>query len=179
MERVTYEIDALDIICAVGDSWRPFAIANLAPELANGVIGRSLWNFVTEQVTQQVYRDLIERAKAGFAVSFSYRCDAPRLRRFMRMTMTGTAEGGVLFDSLTLNTEPRVAPLLLPVEAAPGARMLRSCSWCKRIAVGERWEEAEVAVECLGLFAGDPMPMLTHAMCPDCIERVMNGSDFK
>jgi hypothetical protein len=179
MEHLTYDVDGADVISAVSDSWARFAAENVAPQLGHDVVGHSLWGFISDLTTRRVYRDLMARAKCGEVVTFSFRCDSPCLRRFMRMTMTATDEGGVRFDSLTLRTEPRVAPALMPIDPVESETHLPSCSWCKRVAVGHRWEEVEMAVEHLGALGGGPMPTLTQAMCPECIERVMKESDLR
>lgn len=172
-ERVSYQIDGDDAIRCVGASWNAFATANGAPQMDDRVVGCSVWTFVSDETTRQVYRALIARVRAGQTATFSYRCDAPSLRRFMQMTMTSSAGHGVAFDSVTIRTETRV-PLGFGMESQPCRdRMLRVCGWCKRMDVGGDWEEIDVAVECVGLFAGSPTPTLTHAMCPPCFARVM------
>ena len=54
-------------------------------------------------------------------------------------------------------------------ETDPGLRM---CSWCKRVDVLGEWEELEIAVERLGLLSLPEPPLITHAMCPACAERL-------
>lgn len=173
MERVSYQIDGDDAIRWVGASWNAFAVSNGAPKMDDRVVGCSIWTFVSDETTRQVYRALIARVRTGHTVTFSYRCDAPSLRRFMLMTMTPNAGQGVAFESVTIRTETRV-PLVFRVEVQPGSDlMLRVCGWCKQVDVRGDWKEIDVAVECLGLFAGSPTPTLTHAMCPPCFARVM------
>ncbi|HXG86783.1 MAG TPA: hypothetical protein VNJ02_00490 [Vicinamibacterales bacterium] len=90
---VSYRIDEYDSIAALGDDWVSFAIANDAPHLAD-VTGRSLWDFVSDSTTRQVYRRLLARVRHGHTIRFSYRCDAPLLKRFMQMTMRPAPAGG-------------------------------------------------------------------------------------
>lgn len=179
MERVTYEVNSHDEIIAVGDDWVAFARTNAAAHLTDRVIGRSLWDFVSGPSTQHVYRELLARVRAGRTTSFAYRCDSPELRRFMRMTMIPRADGVVAFDSVTLRTETRVAPIpdLLSANNADADPGLRMCSWCKRVAVAESWEELETAVENLGLFALSQPPSITHAVCPTCFVRFIQDMD--
>jgi hypothetical protein len=112
MEPVSYQIDSHDDVRSVSDSWTVFAVSNGASHLAAHVVGHSLWEFVSDVTTRQVYLDLLARVRGGRTVTFSYRCDSPSLRRFMRMTMTPRAQNWVGFDSLTLRTESRVPPML-------------------------------------------------------------------
>lgn len=180
-QRLTYSIDRSDTIAAVNDAWAPFARANQAPQLAD-VLGQSIWDHVVDDTTRQVYRDLMTRVRDGHEVTFPYRCDAPALRRFMRMTMIPAPDRGVVFQSVVERTEARAAsPLVDGAPAgAPGSPgstgvLVRVCSWCRRVHVRETWQEVEVAVEWLGLFAGGPAPSLTHGMCEDCYARVMEA----
>lgn len=178
-DRLTYRIDRHDVIADVNDGWAPFAQTNHAPQIAD-VLGQSLWDHVADGTTRQVYRDLLARVREGHEVTFSYRCDAPALRRFMRMTMIPAPDRGVVFQSVVERTEARAVSPLVDGPAAgqpgpPGSSgvIVRVCSWCKRVHVRETWQEVEVAVEWLGLFGGGPAPSLTHGMCEDCYARVM------
>ncbi|MDQ3171420.1 MAG: hypothetical protein M3Q55_14895 [Acidobacteriota bacterium] len=172
--RLIYRIDRGDVIADTNDAWAHFAQANQAPQLSD-VLGQSLWDHVSDNTTRQIYRDLIARVRAGHEVTFPYRCDAPALRRFMRMTMRPAPDRGVLFDSVIERAEARPAPPLLGGPAAGSSGVIvRVCSWCKRVHVRETWQEVEVAVESLGLFDG-PAPALTHGMCEDCYARIMQA----
>lgn len=176
-DRVTYRIDRRDVLTAVNDAWAPFARSNEAPQLTD-VLGQSLWDHVSDDTTRQVYRDLLVRVRNGHEVAFAYRCDAPALRRFMRMTMRQAPDSGVEFESVVERTEPRPpSPLIDGPGTGPRSSgvLVRVCSWCRRVHVRETWQEVEVAVERLGLFAGGPAPSLTHGMCEDCYARVMSA----
>lgn len=95
-DLLTYQIDSADRITSVSGSWDLFAAANDGGTRATDVVGHSLWDFVVHNTTRQVYRDLIARVRGGRPVTFSYRCDSPTLRRFMRMTMRPGASGPVI-----------------------------------------------------------------------------------
>ena len=177
MSSVTYQLNAADEILSVGGDWAPFAQANEAPYLADGVIGRPLWDFVGGMTTRHVYRELLARVRAGRTVAFDYRCDSPDLRRFLRMTISPGSEGGVAFDSRTVRTEPRVPPLPSLVSGQGTEPGLRMCSWCKRVDLSQLWEELEIAVERLGLLTLGHPPLISHAMCPRCYVRIMEDSD--
>jgi hypothetical protein len=90
--------------------------------------------------------------------------------------MTPRPRKGVQFDSLTLRTESRVPPMIMGPPTAQSDSLLRVCSWCKRVAVGEEWEEVEVAIEQLGLFGGCSPAAITHGMCPACVARILGES---
>ena len=166
-ERISYRIDHRDEIVFVSESWAPFAAANGAPGLQDGVVGRPLWDFVRDLTTCHLYADLIARVRSGRTAAFPYRCDAPERRRFMLMTMRPNGKRGVEFDSVTLRTEGRARIALVGGRSDTG-QLLRICSWCKQVNVHGRWAEIEVAVEQLGVFADSATPEVTHAICESC-----------
>jgi hypothetical protein len=55
---------------------------------------------------------------------------------------------------------------------ASGAPPLVACSWCGRLRLDGIWLRRKEARRRLGLAAGDPLPPMTHGICPDCWERV-------
>lgn len=176
VDLVTYQIDDRDRIDEVSGSWPEFATANGGAPLATSVLGRSLWKFVSDETTRQVYRDLIARVRAGRTVSFSYRCDSPALRRFMRMTMSPGSNAAVIFNSVIVRTEPR-EPQLLTAPSIGADDLLRICGWCKRVAIDDTWVEIEVAVDRLGIMDEQPAAGITHGMCPECVTRVAAEAD--
>lgn len=177
-DLLTYQIDRVDRITSVSGRWNQFADSNDGGTRATEVVGHSLWDFVVDETTRHVYRELIARVRGSRRLAFSFRCDSPTLRRFMRMTLSPGANGTVTFDSQIVKTEPREAP---PVTISPDMAtgdLLRMCGWCKRVAVAaDEWVEVEVAVERLGLMAEGPPVGVTHGMCPDCFTRVMREVD--
>lgn len=177
-DLLTYQIDGVDRITSVSGSWDLFAAANDGGTRATDVVGHSLWEFVAHDTTRHVYRDLIARVRGGRRVAFSYRCDSPTRRRFMRMTLSPGSDGTVTFDSQVVRTEPREAPALTISPDAQTGELLRVCGWCKRVAVGDdEWVEVEIAVERLGLMTGHSTVAVTHGMCPECYTRVMAEVD--
>lgn len=166
---LSYRINDRDEFTWVGENWAGFALSNRAPELAPElVLGRPLWQFVTDWTTEHLYRQLLVVVRAGRPVSFPFRCDAPEERRFMEMSIRPEAGGGLLFETRALSLEARPAVALLE-RAGPRADgpLLRSCGWCKRVDVGGAWAEVEEAVRRLRLFEQEPPPV-THGMCEDC-----------
>lgn len=174
---VCYRVDAHDRIAELGDTWSAWAVENGAPQLARGVVGRSLWEFVGDPHTREVYRTLLARVRGGLVVRFPYRCDAPQMRRFMRMTLTPDGEGGVWFDSETVRTEPRTPCWLAARPTETPATVRTVCGWCKRVAVDDGWEEIEVAIARLDLFGDTGTPALSHGMCPACYATFMETLD--
>jgi hypothetical protein len=174
--RVSYRIDAGDRIVEVGDDWAAFARANDAPHLADEVEGRPLWNFVSGDLTRQVYRELLVHVRSGRPASFDYRCDAPQLQRFMRMTMRAVGHDGVQFESVTVRTEART-PAIAMLPPATAERLVRMCSWCKRVADATSWLDLDAAVDAFGLLTRTTAVAISHSMCPACYARFLNEVD--
>lgn len=172
--RVTYEVDAGDVITGVGEDWIGFAAANGAEHLGSGVIGESLWRFVSGDVTRHVYRALMARARRGQSVAFPYRCDAPHLRRVCRMALSPAPGDGVRFESVIVEELPRPCP---PLAALSRSGLLTMCGWCAQVSLGDRWEEVERAVADLQLFVqAQAAPAgVTHGICPPCARLFEDG----
>lgn len=177
-DRLVYVIDDGDRITSVSGSWDLFAAHNDGGARATDVVGQPLWDFVAHDTTRHVYRDLIARVRSGRRVAFSYRCDSPTLRRFMRMTISPGTDGAVTFESEVMRSEARDAPAVTISPDVQTGDLLRVCGWCKRVAVTDtEWVEVELAVERLGLMADHSPVGVTHGMCPECFTRVMQEVD--
>jgi hypothetical protein len=172
--EVVYRLNGRDEIIYVNDGWSKFAAENDAPELLpEGVLNRPLWDFVGDETTQHLYREILRRARAGRPARFGFRCDAPDRRRRMEMTVAGLEGGGVQFETRTLQQDERPRQELLDRYVPRSGRMLRLCSWCKRMDIGgERWGEIEEAAETLRLFEYKTLPPVTHGMCNPCFDAV-------
>ncbi|MBW7895700.1 MAG: PAS domain-containing protein [Opitutaceae bacterium] len=172
---LNYRIDADDRIIAVNDAWGEFAEANDGGEVvADKVIGRSLWDFVSGEGIAELYWQMIRRARAGHPVEFTYRCDAPEWRRLFRMTVRAHEHGVVEFRSVLEWEEPRPKVQLLDCHQTRDARWTRVCSWCQQVAVADEvWLPVEEAVARLDLLAAETMPQLTHGICPACRDGMM------
>ena len=113
----------------------------------------------------------------GRTIRFTFRCDAPTLRRVLEMDASLPGDGTVRFLTRTLAEESRPAvPLLDPAAARSDDKVL-VCGWCRKVAVGSTWEEVEKAVAELRLFEQVPMPRTTHGICEACYERVRKTMD--
>ena len=170
--EVVYTLNAGDEIVYVNDGWTEFALANDAPDLLpERVLNRPLWDFVSDETTQHLYREILRRAREGRPARFHFRCDAPDYRRHMEMTVEGLDGGGVQFETRTLRVDERPRQDLLDRQAPREGGRLRMCGWCKRMDIGgERWGEIEEAVTGLRLFERHALPPLTHGMCRPCFD---------
>jgi hypothetical protein len=175
---IRYTIDAHDVIEAVSDSWYPSAVRQDGEELANAsVIGRSLWDFITDKATREIYRKMIARVRQGRQTQFTLRCDGPTDRRLLSMTVTRRALGAIEFETKVLQSERREAVPLLMHDVPRSSEMLTICAWCNLVDIGDgaasEWVEVEVAMERLRLFERDQMPQLSHSICDACLVKMM------
>lgn len=166
-----YTIDASDLLASADPRWDAFARAGRAPWLERErVLGRSLWEFISDGETRHLYEIMLARVRANLApIALPFRCDAPDRRRLMRLVIAPLARGSLQFDTMLEREEPRPRLALLDTEVPRSQDLLVVCSWCKRlqVPVGE-WQEAEDAIARLGLFSAPRLPLLSHGICPAC-----------
>lgn len=186
MDTYGYNIDEDDNISFVSDSWVEFALNNDAPELsANKIIGRSLWDFISDSNTRQIYRHFLEKVreeKESQVVEF--RCDAPECSRLMRLQMRPLDSNGVELIS-TCVEEILSEPIALlqrkePNDASreqessavasddPTQEFLEMCSWCKKVLINDTWSELELAAQQLHLLWSNNPPDISHGICDTC-----------
>lgn len=174
-EPIIYRIDAKDRICGCNDAWISFAQDNEGEEsLPEQVVGRLLWEVVTDPTLQELYQRMVAKARTGQPVQFRYRCDAPNERRVFHMTLRGEPGGVVEFRSELKSYEERPSVEWLKPHAATGKELVRLCSWCARVFVeGLGWVSIERAIERHGSLQGQGSPKLTHGMCEDCRDEML------
>lgn len=167
---IQYRVNERNEIVFVNEAWQAFALANAGIGLqpAN-VLQRPLFDFITDETTRLLYRDLLKRVRAGHPVQFPFRCDAPAQRRWLDMTIRLTETGLVEFTTHLRRSEERSPISLLGHMPIRSATLLRMCSWCKRANLGCRqWVDLEEAVVRLRLFEQAPLPQLSHGICEIC-----------
>jgi hypothetical protein len=175
-ERFEYVIDANDVITEVNEAWRSFAEENDGAGLGEAVVGTWLWQHFAGLEVKHLYRVLLDRVReVRKGVTIPFRCDAPDLRRYMMLEVTPQEGNSVRFSSWVEAAEAR--PRMLLLEAGrpenPDA-LLRMCAWCKRVGSGkEGWQDLEEALVDQELLTRDPLPKITHGVCPDCQAMVM------
>ena len=169
---IVYRLNSQDEFIYLNDEWSNFAVANNASSLLpNHVLGRPLWDFITDQTTSQLYREMLDQVHAGRPMKFKFRCDAPEYRRYMELAISALDGGDVQFESRTVREEERPRQELLDSLVPRAADLLRICGWCKRVDVGGgRWGEVEEAVAAFRLFERQALPMMTHGMCEGCFK---------
>lgn len=171
---IVYRLNSQDEFIYLNEEWVNFAAANDASGLLpERVLGRPLWDFITDQTTRQLYREILDQVHAGRFMKFNFRCDAPEYRRHMEMIISKRDGGEVQFETRTVREEERPRQELLECCAPRASDSLRLCGWCKRVDVGEgRWGEVEEAVTAFRLFERQRLPVLTHGMCEPCFKTI-------
>jgi hypothetical protein len=169
---LVYRIDVQGRISYVNLAWSDFARANQGEAvMPEQVLGSSLLESVEDPTVQQLYSEMIKRARAGKPVRFKYRCDAPDRRRTFEMDIRQLDNGEVEFISALRHEEVRPTVAVLQAGAPRDNRLLRVCSWCQQVALPDStWVPVEVAVQRLGLLEAETFPGLTHGICEPCRE---------
>ncbi len=168
---VVYRLNDRDELVFANPAWDRFAAANSGEFVtAERALGRSLWGFISDATTRQLYRDVLRRVRGGRPVRFNFRCDSPAIRRLMEMDVTLAAAGGVEFRTRALSEDSRPFQALLAPSALHSDELMRMCSWCKKVDVGGAWAEVEEAVARLRLFERALLPSITHGICDPCYE---------
>jgi hypothetical protein len=172
---ISYEIDASDRLIHVNERWSEYAQTNNGEQvMPDVVLGETLWNFISDSTTQDIYRRLVLIARQGRSSSFRYRCDAPRYKRMFQMNIGATERGTVEFKSTLLSEEERPAIALLMPRSCPSNIYVRICSWCHVVAwPGEAWKPLETAAERVVSIEETDLPELTHGICEACARKML------
>lgn len=173
-DDIVYWLDAKDKICFVNEAYDRFAAANGGPAVASpAVLHQSIWNYITDSTTRQIYRNMLARVRAGRPIEFRIRCDSPAHRRLLQINVSLNDKDLVVFRIGTIAevTRPRVA--LLDAKRARSGELLRMCSWCNKVQLGGDWVEVGDAVVRLHLFEKGMLPGLTHGICEQCSASMM------
>lgn len=178
-DPIVYRIDAADRLTFVGAGWDDFALANNgAGATGESVLGRPLWDFISDVTTAEIYRQVLARIRTGRAMRFEFRCDSPECRRLLEMKIQLVDDtGAVEFRSTTLEEHEREQPSVQSAQAdgagpedEPG--LIRVCGWCNRLDAAGEWVEVEEALPRLRLLEYPDGRMLTHGICEDCLVKM-------
>lgn len=144
---IRYTIDAGDNIKSVSESWYRFALGNQGDQLSDeNVLGRSLWDFISDTPTRDIYKQMLARVRQGRLTEFTFRCDGPSWRRLLLMRVIPKDLNAIEFETSVLKLEERESSRLLSLDAPRSTDLLRLC---------ER----------------EQMPQLSHGMCDPCVEK--------
>lgn len=171
---LSYSLDRSDTIVAVSGKWDDFARDNDGEKILSGqIIGRKLDQFIIGDDTRMFVRTLLMSARTLCRPIYRpYRCDSPKLKRFMEMTVLPQAEGAVEVIHRELYSEPIFYNI--PIVAAPasaGWAFLKRCSLCNRVQAQGMWSEIDEAIEANRLLVTAPSLKVIYGVCPDCLAR--------
>jgi hypothetical protein len=171
---VSYYINSKDEIIFVNDEWSRFAIENGAPELAGeSVLGTSIWQHIHDTGVEHLYRQILNRVRAGLEVLIELRCDSPHERRLLEMKVSPRENGAVEFGTRQVWAEKYAQPQTFSRGTERREDVVIVCSWCNKVEIDENnWVEVETAVSIAGLFQIEKLPVLSHGMCGECFKKV-------
>jgi hypothetical protein len=169
---VEYRLDAHDRIVAVNEDWRRFATANgtgtLMPE---NVVGRPLRDFVSGDITRMFVDTLLQGVRlTGRERTVPYRCDSPDAKRYMEMTVSPAAGGGIVTSHRIVREEHFAAPNAFVAATGTGPKrdLVKRCSMCNRLSRnGGDLVEPEVARSEGWLLVGTATAVI-YFVCKAC-----------
>ena len=165
-----YQINHKDVITYINPEWLDFAHENNYDIIENtSILGTSLWHYVVNPQTIQIYQTLIKKVREGHdSIKVPYRCDSPDKRRFMEMEISSSGEQDVAFINAILREESRPVVHLLDPAYPRNQQMISMCGWCKKVRTNGSWLETEDAIIELKIFDEPEIPQITHGICPTC-----------
>ena len=166
-----YQLDANDVLVSVSDDWLAFARENGASELvAESVVGKSLWDFIPDEPTRTLYRDVFATVRAtDQPVVVPFRCDSPTLQRFMRLEVRHHPGCGIDLRSILVRAEPCERQLLLDRTARQSHNCVTMCSCCKQVLVEPHgWLSLEEANRHPRLCLVGKRPHIRYEVCTAC-----------
>lgn len=174
-DDVVYWLDANDQICFVNEAYDRFATAHAVGQVASSaVLKQSIWDYITDTTTRQIYRIVLTRVRAGHAIRFRIRCDSPGHRRSLQIEVNPSESKIVEFRVRTLYATERPHTALLDAHVLRSGELLRICSWCNKVQLNGAWWEIDDALVRLHLFEQGELPGLTHGICESCSKSMMD-----
>jgi predicted esterase len=176
-----YTLSKFDCIETVSEDWDDFAKQNEANEsLCTDIIGKSIWPFIADLETKSVYMQLFRKVRdSQKPIEFEFRCDGPRIKRFMKLEIRPTGDGSLKIHSHLLNSqETDYNPILAKNSFEGEEKKITCCSICRRVlGANNTWLDIEFAMTELGLFYQHFSFTREETICPHC-EQISNGCRY-
>lgn len=170
--RYQYRVDRHDCISWVNSWWLAFARENGGHRLTEQlVVGRSLWDFIADDETRQLYQALHYRLRGhDSTVVLPLRCDSPNVRRHMQLIITGkSGEKTLMYEGGIVQAKPREYLAVLDSAKQRTNPCLWMCSCCKHVLLEPKgWIEVEEISEILQLNRRQRLPRCRQTLCPHC-----------
>lgn len=167
---VSYTIDADDIIVQVSPTWQNFAQENYAVGLTEReVVGHSLWEFIKDESTRSLYRVLLRAVRAKkHPISFPFRCDSPRVRRYMVMNITPHPDNSLSFTNELVETRSRNPEIFFQSKLGSNKLYYVMCSVCNKVRPYEDLEWMEVEEAFSSMAHVDEPVHVVYEVCESC-----------
>jgi hypothetical protein len=171
MEQQTlrYEVDRNGVIVSIKGPWDRFAKSNAGKSVTkNETIGRNLFDIVRGPGVVHIYRTMhrVLFSNPAKTIAFAYRCDAPDMKRFMKMEMEASRER-IVYHSTVEREEPLSHPIPLDYERL-AKEFIVLCSFCKDFRYppeSGQWFPIEKLFERVpAVFS------VSHGICPSCLD---------
>lgn len=174
-----YRLSPSHTIVAAGGDWDRFALDNDAPDLVPAPLGTSVYDHMDGEDVREGFRRLLESvARNGRTAEAEFRCDSPGVRRLMGLRVDPEADGGLRVTSRVRSIEKRPTVSLLdrwqPRSDAPPVVV---CAWCRRGRLDGSWLELDAFEARLGLRDDAVRPQVSHTICDQCSERLLEELD--
>ncbi len=169
-----YVLDRNDCLVRVGTAWDSAAVANGAPELcAARALGTSLWSYIGDPTTAELYRLILNRVRAGRLVNVPFDGSGPGVLREMRLHLRALPGDHVECTSTVVREQWLGAVGSRAADALLAPVRLTVCSWCGRMRVEAEWRDVDVAVATLRVFMATAPTPISHGACPACAARLV------
>ena len=164
-----FSVDQDDLIVRVNAAWDHFALANDGVHLANNAaLGLNLLDSVSGKASKSFMLALLELARRrDREVCFDYRCDSPRLRRFMRARLRSDSSGAVHFSHEHLCGENFPLPVTFKTAAQRARDTAIRCSLCNHVRHDGLWKLPEFVSQ--QAFDGRTVSVI-YGICPSCLD---------
>ncbi|MGZ8257370.1 MAG: hypothetical protein ACXW1C_05225 [Gallionella sp.] len=164
---VELSVDQDNVIVRVNAAWDSFACDNDGAQLANdAVLGLNLLDSISGKVSKNFTLAVLELARRGDReVVFDYRCDSPRVRRFMRAHVNADSSGAVHYAHEHLYSENFPHLVVFKTATQRGRDTLMRCSICNHVRYDSLWRSPDFVSH--ELFAGQPAAVI-YGVCPSC-----------
>ena len=157
---VIYSIDSDNLIVEVNTGWDHFLLQNNDAD-STAVVGRSILDFISGKVTKQFWIKQFNLVRERGTASIEYRCDAPDLKRWMRMNLRLLDDNRVQITNELLAYEKRTRPIHFLPASQRGRQTAIRCSLCNKLKSTESWFEPDELHDQTGTFH------VTYGICPD------------
>lgn len=161
-----YWIDKKMKIVSISGPWDEFAEKNNGPDIVSEKVrGKHVWEFITGDTTRMWFDALIQLARVKrVPIERPYRCDSPRLKRYMNMTITPEDSGLLRIEHTLISTQELQTPVNFTFAREKNTEPIHTrCSVCGRVKNSQLWQETADRGE------EEEINMnVTYAVCPDC-----------